>query len=58
MYAPTGYAPQLAGKIVHRKNPVLVRMGLDTSMAQVRLDPRIAISICTLLSILDASKNQ
>jgi hypothetical protein len=57
IYAPDGATPQLAGKIVHRKNPLIVKMSLDTTMAQVNLDPRVNIAICTLLSILDASKN-
>ena len=57
MYAPNGATPQLAGRIVHRKNPIIVKMSLNTTEAQVALDPRINIAICTILSILDASKN-
>jgi hypothetical protein len=57
MYAPDGATPQLAGKITHRKNPVIVKMSLDTTEAQKLLDPRINIAICTILSILDANKN-
>jgi len=57
MYTPMGGMPQLAGKIVHRKNPVIVKMLLDTTQAQVLLDPRITIGVGTLLSILDANKN-
>ena len=56
-YAPNGATPQLAGKIMHRKNPVIVKMSLDTTQAQARLDPRVSIAVCSLLSILDANKN-
>lgn len=57
MYAPAGAAPQLAGSIVHRKNPLVVKMSLNTTAAQISLDARINIAICSLLSILDANKN-
>jgi hypothetical protein len=57
MYAPNGASPQLAGKIIHRKNPFIVKMSLDTNAAQVIIDPRITIGVCSLLSILDANKN-
>lgn len=49
--------PQLIGNIVHRKNPFIVKMSLDTSQAQIAVDPRVAIASCVLLSIRDASKN-
>jgi hypothetical protein len=57
MYAPGGETPQIAGKITHRKNPVIVKMSLDTTQAQTNIDPRINIAVCTILSILDANKN-
>jgi hypothetical protein len=57
MYAPNGASPQLAGRIVHRKNPIIVKMSLNTTDAQITIDPKISIAICTLLSILDANKN-
>lgn len=47
----------LAGNITHRKNPIIVKMLLDTSAAQAPLDPRITVSATALLSIIDASKN-
>jgi hypothetical protein len=53
----TGAQQQLLGNIIHRKNPVIVKMGLDTSQAQIAADPRIGIASCILLSIRDASKN-
>jgi hypothetical protein len=57
MYAPNGAPPQLVGRIIHRKNPYIVKMSLNTTEAQVAIDPRINIAICTLLSILDANKD-
>lgn len=58
MYSPSAGSPQLAGRVVHRKSPVIVKMSLDTTMAQVTLDPRICIAAVSLLSILDAEKNR
>jgi hypothetical protein len=57
MYAPDASQPQVAGYIVHRKNPIIVKMSLNTTQAQVAIDPHISIAICTILSILDANKN-
>jgi hypothetical protein len=57
MYAPNGNDPKIAGKIVHRKNPIIVKMSLNTNQAQISLDPRISIGLCTVLSIRDANKN-
>jgi hypothetical protein len=57
MYAPNGAEPKLAGRIVHRKNPVIVKMSLNTTDAEYKLDPRINIGLCTVLSIRDANKN-
>jgi hypothetical protein len=47
----------LAAHIVHRKNPFIVKMSLDMSVAQAKLDPRITIAATAMLSIIDASKN-
>jgi hypothetical protein len=58
MYAPNGAEPQLAGTIVHKKNPALVKMTLDTSTAEAPLDPRLNIAIVSLLCVLDAAKNK
>lgn len=57
MYAPNGAQPQVAGNIVHRKNPLVVKMSLDTTQAEVTLDPRITIAACSLMCIVDANKN-
>lgn len=51
-----GDQPKLIGSVVHRKNPFLVKMGLDTSQADAQADPRIAVAACILLSIRDANK--
>lgn len=58
MYAPNGASPQLAGNIVHKKNPFIVKMTLNTTSAQIQLDPRINIAVVSLLSVLDANKNK
>jgi len=47
----------LAGTITHRKNPFIVKMLLDTSIAQVPVSPLVTLSATALLSIVDASKN-
>jgi hypothetical protein len=57
MYAPNNLNPQTAGYITHRKNPVIVKMSLDTTRMQTKIDPRISVAVCTILSILDANKN-
>lgn len=56
-YAPNGATPQLAGRIVHKKNPFLVRMSLDTTQTQTTIDPKMNLAICTLLCLRDISKN-
>jgi hypothetical protein len=58
MYDPNGSSPQVIGRVIHKKTPALLRMSLDTSMAQVKFDPRLTISAVSLLCILDASKNR
>ncbi len=47
----------VVGTILHRKNPVIVKMLLDTSMAQTPVDHRLTIAAVSLLSVIDASKN-
>lgn len=42
--------------IVHHKNPLVVKMSLDTSMSDGS-DPRISIAATALLSVIDAAKN-
>jgi hypothetical protein len=47
----------VVGTITHRKNPLIVKMGLDTSAAPPNFDSRIAVAITAMLSVIDASKN-
>jgi len=49
---------QLVGNITHKKNPIVVKMTLDTRGGQAKLDPRIIIAVVSLLSVLDAAKNK
>lgn len=56
-YAPEDANPQLVGRIVHRKNPFLVKMSLDLTDAQVTIDPKMNLAICTLLCLRDINKN-
>jgi hypothetical protein len=57
MYTLPGAQPLLEAKIIHRKNPIIVKLGVDTSMAQTTFDPRVNIAIASMLTILDADKN-
>lgn len=57
-YDPQGNAPQLVGNITHKKNPLVVKMTLNTIQGQTKFDPRLNIAIVSLLSVLDASKNK
>jgi hypothetical protein len=52
---PTG--PAVVGKVLHRKNPFIVKMALDTSMAATPPNPLVTLSATSLLSIMDAVKN-
>ena len=47
----------LAANIIHRKNPVIVKMSVDTTAAQIPVHPYITLSCAAMLSILDAAKN-
>jgi len=58
VYAPEGASPLLVGKIVHRKNPVIVKMTLDTSAGQHQFDPKLNMAIVALLMILDVDKQR
>jgi len=50
-------APVLAARITHRKNPFIVKMSVDCSVAQTTTDPRIVLASASMLSIVDAAKN-
>ncbi|HET8991556.1 MAG TPA: hypothetical protein VFN31_00790 [Candidatus Saccharimonadales bacterium] len=56
-YDPDGNNPQLVGRIVHRKNPLIVKMGLDISQGQKVINPKINLAVCTLLCLRDINKN-
>jgi hypothetical protein len=47
----------LVGTVLHRKNPFVVKMLLDTSASDVKADPRLAIAATAMLAIMDANKN-
>ncbi len=49
--------PVVAGTILHRKNPFIVKMALDTTASQPDVDSRICIAVVALLTVIDASKN-
>lgn len=53
---PDGRAAVM-GTITHRKNPFIVKMLVDTSAAEVPVQPYITMAAASLLSIIDASKN-
>jgi len=57
-YDPSGNVPKLVGSIVHKKNPLVVKMRLDTSSAEYKFDPRLNIAVVSLLSVKDAVKNR
>lgn len=50
-------SPALAGTIIHRKNPFVVKMLLDTSGAEAPVSPLVTLSATAMLSIVDAAKN-
>jgi hypothetical protein len=56
-YALTNKSGAHAGTITHRKNPIIVKMGLDTTQAAAPLDPRITTAMTALLTTIDATKS-
>lgn len=50
-------AGNVAAFLAHRKNPFIVKFGLDTAMAQTSVDSRLPIAAVALLSTIDANKN-
>lgn len=52
-----GAVTGVGARLTHRKNPFIVKMGLDMSGAETALDPRIGVSVAALLSVIDANKN-
>ncbi len=49
--------PQLGATIIHRKNPLVVKMAVDMTGTQINMDHRIVFASTSLLSINDAVKN-
>jgi hypothetical protein len=43
--------------LVHRKNPFIVKMGLDMSGSETPIDHRMGVAVAALLSVIDANKN-
>ena len=56
-YAADGSQPVLIARLIHRKNPFVVKMGVDMSMATGTLNADISVASAAMLSIMDASKN-
>ncbi len=52
-----GAVTGVGARITHRKNPFVVKMGLDMTGVEAPIDPRIGISVAALLSVIDATKN-
>jgi hypothetical protein len=53
----TGESAVQLAHIVHTKNPFLVRMAVDHSMAPSGSDARLVIASAAMLAIVDAAKN-
>jgi hypothetical protein len=64
MFAPQTYdvlltndsAQTQVAHLVHQRNPFIVRISLDTSMAPSSSDPRLTLAAGSLLSTIDAAK--
>ncbi len=52
VYAPTGAAPQSAGKISYRRSFLKPKLTLDMTAAQVALNPQVALGASSLLNLL------
>jgi len=47
----------LAGTIIHRRNPFIVKMLLDTSAAQTQTHPFVTMAATGMLAVIDVAKN-
>jgi hypothetical protein len=56
-YQITAADGSVLARIVHRKNPLVVKMELDSSMAPASYNPLIGVAMAALLSTIDATKN-
>lgn len=52
-----GAVTGVGARLTHRKNPFIVKMGLDMMNADAPIDPRIGVAAAALLSVIDANKN-
>jgi hypothetical protein len=56
-YVVTDAQGNVGAEIAHRKNPFIVKFGLDTTNATTPNDMRVNLSVVALLAVIDASKN-
>jgi hypothetical protein len=56
-YAPAGQPPVVIAELEHTKNPFVVKLVVDTSMAPDKTDGRITVAAGAMLSVIDATKN-
>lgn len=49
--------PAVAARITHRKNPFVVKMSVDSTAGPANVDPRVIMASASMLSIVDAAKN-
>lgn len=59
-FAPQTYRITMGGKLIakltHHKNPVIIKLTLDTTDAEAPVDARLTVATTALLSIIDANK--
>lgn len=49
--------PKVGATVVHRKNPFIVKMGVDMTNPEINMDHRVVFAGSALLAINDAAKN-
>ena len=47
----------VVGTVTHQKNPVIVKMSLDTSMAHTPTHPLVTLAATSMLAVVDVAKN-
>jgi hypothetical protein len=47
----------VVASLTHRKNPFVVKFGLEMTGSQSSLDPRVSVAAVSLLAVVDATKN-
>jgi hypothetical protein len=48
---------KVAANLTHRKNPIIVKFGLEQTGEPTNLDPRVSVAAVSMLAVIDASKN-